>query len=95
MVKDITQSHFWILLRMGYDVQRIYDANYSQDGDFLYLDYKEYVPYSKKREGRKLYDYIRYKICIPTRKQVKNMFVRREDGFDYMNYFKNNNYDIE
>lgn len=43
MVKDITQSHFWILLRMGYDVQRIYNANYSQDGDFLYLDYKEYV----------------------------------------------------
>lgn len=44
MIKNITQPHFWILLRMGYDVQGIYDANYSQDGDFLYLDYKEYIP---------------------------------------------------
>lgn len=76
-------------------MQQIYDANYSQDGNFIYLDYKEYVPYSQKLEGKKLYDYIRYKICIPTRRQIKSIFVRKEDGFDYTKYFKNNNCDIE
>ena len=30
MLKDITLSHFWILMRMGYNMQTIYDANGKQ-----------------------------------------------------------------
>lgn len=94
MVKDIIPSHFWILLRMGYDMQRIWDANYSEDGETIYLDYKEYVPYSN-RDGEDLFDYIRYKIYIPTRKQQRYLMIRKPSDFDYEKYFSNNNLKIE
>lgn len=35
MVKDITTSHFWTLMCMGYDMQRIWDANYIDNKDKL------------------------------------------------------------
>ena len=55
MLKDITLSHFWILMRMGYNMQTIYDANYGEKTENLYLDYKDYVPHSKK-QGKMLKD---------------------------------------
>lgn len=47
MIKDITDRDFWILVRMGYNMQRLYDANYGEDENdnrIIYLDYKTYIP---------------------------------------------------
>lgn len=90
MLKDITLSHFWILMRMGYNMQTIYDANYGEETENLYLDYKDYVPHSKK-QGKMLFDYTRYQISIGERKECRVLTVRAGDEFDYDKYFSNNN----
>lgn len=90
MLKDLSLSHFWILMRMGFDMQRIWDANYKEDDvNTLYLDYKDYVPRTK--DVGKLYDYTRYEIYIPNRKITKQLTIRKQKDFDYEKYFKNNN----
>lgn len=57
MLKDLTLSHFWILTRMGMDMQRIWDLNYSVDGETVYIDYKEFYGYenggSRKNKNKK------------------------------------------
>lgn len=91
MLKDLTLSHFWILMNMGFNMQTIWDANYKKDDEnTLFLDYKDYVPRSKGI-GDKLYDYTRYAIYIPTRKIVRQLTIRKPDDFDYETYFENNN----
>ena len=45
MLKDLTTSHFWTLTRMGMDMQRMWDFNYSVDGKTAYIDYKEFYGY--------------------------------------------------
>lgn len=94
MVKDITTSHFWTLMCMGYDMQRIWDANYIDNSETIYLDYKDYVPYSS-RDGEALYDYTRYKILISEKRQLKYLTVRKNENFDYDKYFSNNNLPIK
>lgn len=94
MKPKMSKSHFWILLHMGYDMQRIWDYNYSEDMNTIYLDYKDCVRYSKQ-DGQILFDYTRYKIFIPTRTQQRFLTIRRPDGFDYNNYFSNNHLAIE
>lgn len=90
----MSPSHFWILLRMGYDMQRIWDYNYSEDMNTIYLDYKDIVPYSKQ-DGCILFDYTRRKIYIPTRTEQRFLTIRKSDNFDYDNYFNNNHLCIE
>lgn len=57
MLKDLTLSHFWILTRMGMDMQRMWDLNYSVDGETVYIDYKEFYGYenggSRKNKNKK------------------------------------------
>lgn len=60
MLKDITYKDFWTLVRMGYDMQKLYDANYVVDENedsIIYLDYKQYIPRALKgREDKKKKD---------------------------------------
>lgn len=56
MLKDLTLSHFWTLTRMGMDMQRMWDFNYSVDGKTAYIDYKEFYGYEggsrRKKKGK-------------------------------------------
>lgn len=93
MLKDLTLSHFWILMNMGFNMPRIWDVNFI-DEDTLMLDYKDYVPKPKAGGGKLLFDYTRYKIFIPNRKILKQLTIREKDDFDYENYFSNNDLGI-
>lgn len=96
MLKDISRQHFRILIGMGYDVQRIWDANYSaEDPDIIYLDFKQYAHLKKmykiSENESVLYDYTRYKIYAPkeksNRREIASFTIRKPDNFDYDKFF--------
>lgn len=89
MIKDLTKSHFWILMCRGYDVERIWDINYSPENpEILYIDFK--YPLGKNSNGIRQYEYHRYKYFIKDRKELFHLSIIKEDNYDYNKYFSNN-----
>ncbi len=93
MVKDLIKSHFWIFMARGYDIQRVYDVNYSPENpDVVYLDFK--YPLGKKDDGTRMFIYHRYKYYIPDRKEIGHLGIISKDNYDYNKYFSVNNLPI-
>ena len=93
MVKDLTKSHFWIFMSRGYDMQHLYDANYSPENpEMVYLDFKYSL--GKNNNGIRMFLYHRYKYFITDRKEIGHLSIIKPEGYDYNKYFSANNLSI-